>query len=304
MPAVLRRGSNGEAVRDLQTRLVALGHDLAADDPGALGEGTEAAIRAFQHARGLRVDGIVGRQTWNALVESGFSLGDRLLYFRRPMLRGDDVADLQRRLNALGFDAGREDGILGRETHDALVEFQQSAGLSSDGICGPVTIAALSRVGSFAGDSAARLRERERLRTRPRRLAGHKVFVAAKPELVALGERVAKDLVDAGAEVVLDASGNEDAVIADEANRFVADLFLALRTGDSGCRCAYYAHGDFRSEAGYSVAVAIHDALTELLPGDEGVCGRSYANLRETRMAAVVCEVVPEGHIEAMRTLD
>ena len=36
------------------------------------------------------------------------------------MLRGDDVAELQRRLNALGFDAGREDGILGPETEAAL----------------------------------------------------------------------------------------------------------------------------------------------------------------------------------------
>ena len=36
-----------------------------------------------------------------------------MLYLRRPMLRGDDVAELQRQLNALGFDAGREDGILG-----------------------------------------------------------------------------------------------------------------------------------------------------------------------------------------------
>ena len=36
------------------------------------------------------------------------------------MLRGDDVSELQRRLNALGFDAGREDGILGPETEAAL----------------------------------------------------------------------------------------------------------------------------------------------------------------------------------------
>ena len=33
-------------------------------------------------------------------------MGDRFLYLRRPMLRGDDVADLQRRLSALGFDTG------------------------------------------------------------------------------------------------------------------------------------------------------------------------------------------------------
>src|SRR5713101_1983249 len=112
MPAKLRHGSHGEAVRDLHARLASAGFFCAPDDPGEFGDGTTAAVRAFQDARGLRVDGIVGNQTWSTLVESGFSLGDRLLYFRRPMLRGDDVTELQRRLNALGFDAGREDGIL------------------------------------------------------------------------------------------------------------------------------------------------------------------------------------------------
>jgi N-acetylmuramoyl-L-alanine amidase len=303
MPAELRAGNHGEAVRDLQARLVALGHDLGGDEPGVFGPGTEGAVRGFQDARGLRVDGVVGRQTWNTLVESGFALGDRLLYFRRPMLRGDDVADLQHRLNSLGFDAGREDGILGVESHEGLVRFQSEAGLKADGIAGPTTLAALARVGSKAGESAASLRERVRLGAGPHRLAGRKVYVAAKPELVVLGEGVAKELVDAGADALLDASGEEDAVVALEANRFQSDLFLALRTGDSGCRCAYYAREDFRSEAGYAIATAIHESLGEVLPADTKVCGKAYAALRETRMAAVVCEVVPEGDIDAMRTL-
>ena len=303
MPAELRRGSRGEAVRDLQARLAALGHDVGPDEPGEFGDGTEAAARAFQEARRLRVDGVVGRQTWATVVESGFALGDRLLYFRRPMLRGDDVAELQHRLNALGFDAGREDGILGLETHDALHEFQRAAGLAADGICGPTTLGDLMRVGSFAGSSSASLRERERMRDGTRRLTARKVYVAAKPELVALGERVAKELVDAGADALLDASGNDDTTIAMEANRFDADVFLALRAGDSDRRCAYFATRDFRSEAGFAIATAIHEQLRAVLPGDADICGRAYAALRETRMAAVVCELVPEGDIDAMRTL-
>lgn len=303
MPAELRRGSHGEAVRDLQARLLALGHDVGADEPGAFGDGTEAAIRAFQEARRLRVDGIVGRQTWGTVVESGFAIGDRLLYFRRPMLRGDDVAELQRRLNALGFDAGREDGILGLATHDALLEFQRASGLVADGICGPTTVGALGRVGSFAPDSAARLRERERMRDSTARLAGRKVYVAASPELIALGERVAKELVDAGADALLDAAGSDDATVAMEANRFEADVFLAIRAGDADCRCAYYAARDFRSESGFAIATAICGQLAHVLPGDSKADGRAYAVLRETHMAAVVCELVPEGDVEAMRTL-
>ena len=75
------------------------------------------------------------------------------------MLRGDDVAELQRRLNALGFDAGREDGILGPETEARAVEFQRNAGLAPDGICGPATLAALDHVGSLAEGSVASVRE-------------------------------------------------------------------------------------------------------------------------------------------------
>ena len=97
--------------------------------PAQFGAGTEAAVRAFQEPRGLRVDGICGDETWASLVEAGYRLGDRLLYHRAPMLRGDDVAELQRLLGGLGFDAGRVDGIFGPDTAAALVEFQRNAGL-------------------------------------------------------------------------------------------------------------------------------------------------------------------------------
>jgi N-acetylmuramoyl-L-alanine amidase len=304
--AALRREARGEAVRDLQQRLTHAGHDPSADDGGEFGPATERAVRAFQQARGLRVDGVVGSQTWSAVVESGYALGDRLLYLRRPMLRGDDVADLQLRLNALGFDAGREDGILGDETHSALLEFQRAAGLANDGICGSTTIAALDRVGSFAAGSAAGLRARERLRAGPRRLAGRRVYVAASPGLAALGEQVARGLLDAGATALLDASGDDDSFIADEANRFEADLVLALRAGDEhGWRCAYYASPRFRSEVGFEVAGAIRTELSTVLAVDAAaeVSGRSYPLLRETRMPAVVCELVPADDVDAMRDL-
>lgn len=308
MAAELRHGSRGEAVRDLQRRLSALGHDLAPDEAGELGDCTDAAVRSLQDTRGLRVDGIVGRQTWSALVESGFALGDRLLYFRRPMLRGDDVLDLQQRLNALGFDAGREDGILGDDTHRALTEFQRAAGLAADGISGSVTLAALARVSSFAEGSVAAVREREELLAHPRRLAERRVYLFATPGLAALGEAVARGLLEAGADAVLDASGDDDSLVAAAANRFGADLFLALRLGDAGgCRCAYFASGRFRSETGHAVATAIHTELAPVLPADTptdtAVCGKAYAALRETRMPAVVCELVPDTDVAAMRAL-
>jgi N-acetylmuramoyl-L-alanine amidase len=302
MPAVLRQGDRGEAVRDLHQRLVGASYDVVADEPGTFGAATERAVRALQEARGLRVDGIVGRQTWSALVESGYSLGDRLLYLRRPMVRGDDVADLQHRLNALGFDAGREDGILGDDTRAAVVEFQRAVGLPGDGICGATTIAALDRVGSFAAGSAAGLRER--LRSGPPVLAGQRVYVATTPGLAALGEQVTHGLLEAGATAVLDASGNDDSFVAGTANRFQADLLIALRGGDAPeCRCAYFASAHFQSDVGRAVATSVQAALASVLPTETAACGKAYAILRETQMPAVVCELVPDGDVDALRGL-
>jgi len=301
--ADLTRGDGGEAVRDLQQRIGALGYDVSDDEPGRFGDATDAAVRAFQDARDLAVDGVCGRQTWAALVESGFTLGDRMLYARRPMLRGDDVADLQRRLNALGFDAGREDGILGDQTVAALLEFQRNAGMATDGICGPTTVAALTRLGALAAGSVASVREREALRRGPHTLGGRRAYVMAAPGLEVLGDAVTRGLLGAGADAVLDSTGGDDSAVAAAANRFEADFFLGLRPGaDAECRCAFFSAGSFRSEAGFRVATAIQEELSGLLPGT-AMAGRAHGLLRETRMAAVVCELVERGDVAAMRRL-
>ena len=60
---MLRPGSRGEAVRDLQVRLGVLGHEIPPVEAGAYGPATEQAVRAFQEARRLRVDGLCGPQT-------------------------------------------------------------------------------------------------------------------------------------------------------------------------------------------------------------------------------------------------
>jgi N-acetylmuramoyl-L-alanine amidase len=93
-------------------------------------------------------------------------------------------------------------------------------------------------------------------------------------------------------------------VLAAEANRYAADLFLAFRAGDApGCRCSYYESGRFRSEAGHAVADAVSRELAPIIGGDACVAGRTYAVLRETRMAAVICEPVAADDVATMRTL-
>lgn len=62
---VLRRGSKGDAVTELQRLLQKLGFMVAID--ADFGAGTEVAVAAFQRAQKLDVDGIVGQDTWSAL---------------------------------------------------------------------------------------------------------------------------------------------------------------------------------------------------------------------------------------------
>lgn len=299
-PGLIRRGATGEPVRDLQERLAALGHACTGDEPGEFGRVTETAVRAFQEARGLHVDGICGRETWGALVEAGFHLGDRLLYLRRPMLRGDDVAELQQRLNALGFDAGREDGILGANTESALRDFQLNAGIAADGVCGPATRSTLDRLGSLAAGSVASVRERELLRRVTRRLDGQRIYVAVEPGLEVLADALERALRDAGAQLVVDLSGRDDSELAAEANRFDADLFLGLRAGDQpGQRACYFATRTFRSEGGFLLAERIDEELAAVLGPSGGPAGKAYRILRETRMPAVVCTPTVAGDTTA-----
>jgi hypothetical protein len=74
-PALLGNGSAGEAVRDLQQKLSALGYPLAVD--GIFGNDTEEAVRAFQHDHGLDADGLAGARTQAAIGAALFGdVGD------------------------------------------------------------------------------------------------------------------------------------------------------------------------------------------------------------------------------------
>lgn len=67
---VLRSGSRGSAVAQLQQSLAARGYSPGAVD-GIFGSQTSAAVRAFQTAARLTADGIVGPNTWAALGTQG-----------------------------------------------------------------------------------------------------------------------------------------------------------------------------------------------------------------------------------------
>ncbi len=147
MLAPIVQGDRGPAVEDVQKRLLVLGFDLGPTGvDGVFLGATLSAVRSFQRQHGLSEDGTVGSETWAALVDATFRLGDRLLYLRYPYLHGADVSVLQGALNVLGFACGVPDGIFGAFTERAVGEFQSNVGLPRDGIAGPETVRAIERL--------------------------------------------------------------------------------------------------------------------------------------------------------------
>ena len=71
---ILKRGSSGPDVLTLQTTLKQLGFDPNGVD-GTFGPGTQAAVIAFQKAKGLTADGMVGPNTMAALQSSAAVAG-------------------------------------------------------------------------------------------------------------------------------------------------------------------------------------------------------------------------------------
>lgn len=90
-PGVLRVGSSGRAVRELQFYLYILSAYQssipAVSIDGRFGPSTEASVRAYQKFAGLTVDGIVGRATWDSLYKRASQLrqsGPVIVFERQP----------------------------------------------------------------------------------------------------------------------------------------------------------------------------------------------------------------------------
>jgi hypothetical protein len=67
---ILKTGSKGNQVKTLQRLLISLGHSCGSSGAdGDFGSATLKAVNAFQTKNKLTADGIVGANTWNALLK-------------------------------------------------------------------------------------------------------------------------------------------------------------------------------------------------------------------------------------------
>lgn len=176
--AALKYGDRGKEVKEIQNYLIAQNLLHTAAD-GVYGSATVNAIKDFQAALGLEVDGVCGAETYKILRAAAFNEIDITTYkpgdyvpeppkavnsvlttvkavseiakyvgvgdLIKLGMEGDGVIYLQNKLIEHGFYTGEADGVADVETIDALKDFQNSRGMKADGICGCMTYAALDQ---------------------------------------------------------------------------------------------------------------------------------------------------------------
>jgi len=217
------------------------------------------------------------------------------------MLRGDDVAQLQQALGALGFDAGRVDGIFGDTTAEATVEFQRNAGLLEDGIVGTATLHELARVqGREHGtEVVSSVMAREHLRRAPPTLAGRHVALGGAGGLETALRALRRRLVLSGARVT-PLHHPDESVQAQRANDAGVDAYLGLQLDPdrSGCTTLFFGNERYESPGGRRLAELVQREVPPALHlPDHGVQAMSLPVLRETRMPAVLVELGPASAI-------
>ncbi|MCU0542085.1 MAG: peptidoglycan-binding protein [Oscillatoriaceae cyanobacterium Prado104] len=141
MKPTLKRGSTGSAVKELQQLLFHWGYYYGAID-GIFGPYVESAVKGYQHRVFLTEDGIVGSLTWQALY-SGAPVNMPILMNGSS---GNAVKTVQNVLKLNGYYFGFVDGYFGTLTKVAVIQFQTNQGLTADGIVGPRTWHALSKL--------------------------------------------------------------------------------------------------------------------------------------------------------------
>ncbi len=132
----LKKGSRGEAVSALQSRLMELGYLEIEEPTDYFGNSTEYAVWLFQRQHGLKQDGVAGEQTQTLLYGS-----EAKHYMMLEGSDGRDVKMLQEQLVDLGYlQESDVDRVYGEKTVEAVKAFQKRNGLTADGKAGEKTL--------------------------------------------------------------------------------------------------------------------------------------------------------------------
>jgi len=125
---LLRKGDSGPDVRELQTLLNNNGFWTYHTITDYFGDITETAVKNFQTAKKITVDGLVGDTTYSYLIDG---VRDNVMLKKGD--RGEQVKEIQQMLGIT------DDGIFGSGTESSVKKFQTDKGLIADGIVGPKT---------------------------------------------------------------------------------------------------------------------------------------------------------------------
>lgn len=154
--ATFHPGDKGSQITAIQQALVDQGSSIIVD--GEYGAGTEEAIRQFQASHGLETDGIVGQETYEALMGDAMpenlsshiaagetslaaAIADNAVF---PIVTANnEIKVIQEALQQQGYNVD-VDGLYGVGTEQAVRAYQAANGLEPDGIVGQETFYTLT----------------------------------------------------------------------------------------------------------------------------------------------------------------
>jgi len=136
----LQQGDRGTAVVTLQQTLQNLGF-YNGTITGYFDDQTELAVRRFQQSQGISATGVATSTTLVALnlYVPGTPSAPQFDTILRLGSRGSAVKVLQGQLQTLGYYTGIIDGVFGRSTQQAVINFQRAYGITATGEVGPTT---------------------------------------------------------------------------------------------------------------------------------------------------------------------
>ncbi len=121
---------SSDELLDLSNKIQAAGYQFPADSVEC-----KSLVELFLNDYNIEKT-ISKENLWLELLNHGYDLGDRILNFSNPILRGSDIEELQEMLSRLGFYSEPINSEYTKELMKAVEAFQENRGLGVDGVVG------------------------------------------------------------------------------------------------------------------------------------------------------------------------